>query len=82
MTTKHHQPEDDDRARHEGFYEAYMDDVLETYVGPGSEHCIFLVMQRTSGQRFAVKLKGRALDALEKSLAAARKHLVRCQGVK
>ena len=78
MTKKHHQP-DDGRARHEGFYEAYMDDVLETYVGPGSEHCIFLVMQRTSGQRFAVKLTGRALDAI-KRLPAAREHF-ECQGV-
>src|SRR3954447_1203991 len=62
MTTKHHQPEDDDRAQADGFYEAYVDDVLETYVGPPPDHCVFLVMRQTSGQRLAVKLTGRALD--------------------
>ena len=70
-----------DAAQQDGFYEAFVDDVVETYVGPPPDHCIFLVLRRTSGQKFAVKLSLRALDALEKSLQAAREHLARRQGV-
>ncbi len=63
----------------EGFYEAYIDDVVETYVGPPPDHCVFLVLRRTSGRKIAIKLTRRALDALEQNLQAAREHLARKQ---
>jgi len=64
----------------DGFYEAYIGDVVETYVGPPPDHCVFLVLQRTSGKRLAIKLSPRALDALEASIQGVREHLARKHG--
>ncbi len=80
MTTKHSASENDGTDRQDGFYEAYVDDVIETYVGPPPDHCVFLVLQRTSGQRLAVKLSRRALDSLEASIQGVREHIARKQG--
>jgi len=64
----------------DGFYKAYVGDVIETYVGPPPDHCVFLVLQRTSGKRLAIKLSPRALDALEASIQGVREHLARKHG--
>jgi hypothetical protein len=80
MATKADAPEDGITAQQDGFYEAFVDDVVETYVGPPPDRCVFLVLQRTSGQRFAVKLSPRALDALEQSLQAIRDHMAQKPG--
>jgi hypothetical protein len=69
-----------DAKQSEGFYEAFIDDVVETYVGPPPDRCVFLVLRRTSEQKFAVKLSHRALDSLELSLQAVRDHLAHKQG--
>jgi len=65
----------------DGFYEAYIDDVLETYVGPPPDHCVFMALRRTSGKKLGVKLTAQALDALERSVKAAREHVERKRGV-
>src|SRR3954468_3300621 len=81
MTTRDKRREGGDVAPEDGFYEAYVDDVLETYVGPPPDHCVFMVLRRTSGRKIGVKLTARALDALERSVKAAREHLDRKRGV-
>ena len=80
MMAKNSATEGGDAAQQDGFYEAFVDDVVETYVGPPPDHCVFLVLRRTSGQRLAVKLSPRALGSLEKSLQAVRDHLAQRPG--
>jgi hypothetical protein len=48
MATNNPVPENGGAVWEDGFYEAYVGDVVETYVGPPLDHCVFLVLQRTS----------------------------------
>lgn len=61
-------------------HETQIENVVETYVGPPLDRCVFLVLQRTSGQKFAVKLSHRALDSLDLSLQAVRDRVAHKQG--